>query len=273
MSATSWEDLNRRWRELSTQQADATQQWLAGQAQLASTLGGVAASTGGDSENGSTAADDAAALSELWRSWMSLGSLGSLVPNMPGANADGTAQETLGRMFDPVSLSMMGGNQVGEAIRRMTEGPRFADVGETERRMAQVMELYLAVQSAARTYESVIAAAWMEANQLFAARLGERFAAQESALQPKDFLKLWLDIANEVLVKTHRTEGFLEAQRQLLRSGMDFLLAERDLVEELVEPAGLPTRSELDELHQSVQILKRRVRKLERAAEPSKGQG
>jgi polyhydroxyalkanoate synthase subunit PhaE len=169
-------------------------------------------------------------------------------------------------MFDPVSLSVVGGNQVGEAIRRMTEGPRFADVGATERRMANVMELYLEVQSAARTYEGVIAAAWIEANQLFAEKLGERFVAQEHALQPRDFLKLWLDIANDVLVKTHRTEGFLEAQRTLLRHGMDFLLAERELVEELVEPAGLPTRSELDELHQSVQVLKRRVRQLERSS-------
>jgi polyhydroxyalkanoate synthesis regulator phasin len=46
---------------------------------------------------------------------------------------------------------------------------------------------------------------------------------------------------------------------------MDFLLAERELVEQLVEPAGLPTRSELDELHNTVQTLKRRVRALERA--------
>ena len=44
---------------------------------------------------------------------------------------------------------------------------------------------------------------------------------------------------------------------------MDFLLAERKLVEQLVEPAGLPTRTEIDELHHTVQTLKRRVRALE----------
>ena len=46
--------------------------------------------------------------------------------------------------------------QVGDAIRRMTEGPRFADVGAAERRMARVMELWLSVQTAARHYESVV---------------------------------------------------------------------------------------------------------------------
>jgi hypothetical protein len=38
------------------------------------------------------------------------------------------------------------------------------------------------------------------------------------------------------------------------------------MVESLVEPAGLPTRSEIDEVHHSVLDLKRRVRALEKAA-------
>ena len=53
---------------------------------------------------------------------------------------------------------------------------------------------------------------------------------------------------------------------------MTFLLAERELVESMLEPAGLPTRSEVDEVHHSVQELKRRVRALEKAsaaAEPA----
>ena len=52
---------------------------------------------------------------------------------------------------------------------------------------------------------------------------------------------------------------------------MAFLLGERELVESLVEPAGLPTRTEIDEVHRSVQELKRRVRTLEKAcaAEPA----
>jgi len=37
-------------------------------------------------------------------------------------------------------------------------------------------------------------------------------------------------------------------------------------VETLVEPAGLPTRTELDEVHSTVLGLKRRVRALEKAA-------
>lgn len=204
---------------------------------------------------------DPAAMAELWRSAMTLG---SSAVGVPGLEATGIAQDTIGRMLDPVSLSLMGGNRVGEAIRSMTEGPRFADVGSIERDMAQVMELYLAVQTAARSYEGIVAQAWVEVNQSFATEVSKRFTSDQGLMQAKDALKVWLDIANETLMRTHRLPAFLEAQRKLLRAGMDFLLAERKLVEQLVEPAGLPTRSELDELHKTVHTLKRRVRTLER---------
>ena len=253
MTGVPWEEMTSRWKDLYDEQAKVAQSWLESQTQLASTLSGM----GGEGAK----PGDAAAMAELWRSAMALGSSGV---GVPGLETTGIAHDTIGRMLDPVSLSLMGGNRVGEAIRRMTEGPRFADVGSIERDMAQVMELYLEVQSAARSYEGVVAQAWVEVNQRFAAEVSKRFTSDQTVLPPKDALKVWLDIANETLVATHRSTPFLEAQRQLLRAGMDFLLAERKLVEQLVEPAGLPTRTEMDELHQTVQTLKRRVRALER---------
>ena len=251
---SSWEEMTNRWRDLYGEQAKVAQSWLDSQAQLAAALAGV---SGGD-ENKTA---DAAAMADLWRSGMALASAGI---GLPGLEATGIANDTIGRMIDPISLSLMGGNRVGEAIRSMTEGPRFADVGSIERGMAGVMELYLQVQTAARSYEGLVAQAWVEVNRQFSADVAARFTKEGQVLQAKDALKMWLDIANETLMRTHRSQTFLEAQRALLRAGMDFLLAERQLVEQLVEPAGLPTRSEMDELHKTVQTLKRRVRTLEK---------
>jgi len=253
MTGVPWEEMTSRWKDLYNEQAKVAQQWVESQTQLATTLSGIGGEAGMPA--------DAAAMAELWRSAMALGSSGV---GVPGLEATGIANDTIGKMLDPVSMSLMGGNRVGEAIRRMTEGPRFADVGSIERDMAQVMELYLAVQSSARQYEGVVAQAWVEVNQRFATEVSKRFTSGQTPLPAKDALKAWLDIANDTLMRTHRSTPFLEAQRQLLRAGMDFLLAERKLVEQLVEPAGLPTRSEIDELHNTVHTLKRRLRALER---------
>jgi hypothetical protein len=203
-------------------------------------------------------------MADLWRSWLELGSsFGGAMPDLgePGK----LAGETLGRFLDPLSLALVGGSQVGETIRRLTEGPHFADLGAIERRVARLMELWLKVQQAARNYEAVVAGAWTEASGRFAQEFQEAARAGKTPAQPKEALKLWLDVANRTLLETHRSERFLAAQAELLRHGMDFLLAEREMVEALVEPAGLPTRTELDEVHRSVQELKRRVRTLEKA--------
>ena len=252
----SWDEMSKRWRELYDQQADLARSWVDGQAKLAGTL---AAAVPGD-----RAKAEAEAMAELWRSWLTLGgSLGS----MPGMGEPGRiAGETMGRFLDPVSLALVGGSQVGETIRRLTEGPRLADLGAIERRMARVMELWLAVQQRARAYEAVVAGAWVEANRRFATEYQEQVRAGTAPTEPKEALKLWLDIANRTLLETHRSEQFLKAQGKLLRQGMDFLLAEREMMESLVEPAGLPTRSEIDEVHRLALDLKRRVRALEKAA-------
>jgi polyhydroxyalkanoate synthase subunit PhaE len=264
MTTNPWEDFAKRSRELYEQQAELARTWLDGQTKLASTLAGAG-------QGGMGA--DAAAMAELWRSWLAVGSsLGSAVPGMTGATGQ-VASETLGRFLDPLSLALVGGSQVGETIRRMTEGPRLADLGAIERRMAKVMELWLSVQQAARGYEAVVAGAWAEANRRFATEFQERYRAGQAPAQPKAALELWLDVANRTLLETHRSESFLKAQGELLRHGMNFLLAEREMVEALVEPAGLPTRTEIDEVHRSVQELKRRGRSLEKAtagAEPTK---
>ena len=109
-----------------------------------------------------------------------------------------------------------------------------------------------------------MAGAWMETNQAFAATMAKQFGGLEP-VKTREALKTWLAFADEVLTTNHRSPAYREAQRRLVRAGMDFLLAERELVELLVEPAGLPTRSEIDELHRTVHTLKRKVRALERA--------
>jgi polyhydroxyalkanoate synthase subunit PhaE len=258
MTTTSWEEMSRRWRELTEAQAEATTRWVDAQSQLVKTLAGAGASA--------DPASDAAAMADMWRSSMALG--GILTSRVPGMEGGGLASEMLTRMLNPMSTALVGGNQVGDVIRRMTEGPRLADVGGLERQMVELMDLYVAVQAATRAYETVVASAWTKASQRFAEDISQRAQIGKGLRPGKEALEVWMDIANQTLVETHRSAEFLTAQRDLLRTGMDFLLAERRLFEQLVEPVGLPTRTEIDEVHRSVWELKRRVRELERRDKP-----
>ena len=258
MSITPWDEMTRGWTEMYDQQAEMTKTWMAGQTQLANTLGGLIS----DDTNPMA---DATAMAELWRSWTALG--GSLGRTFPGVSAGGgIAAETLGRMTDPLAMSLAGGGEVGNTIRRMTEGPRFADIGAAEHRMAKLMELWISVQTAARTYEGVVAGAWMTANQRFARDISSRSTPERrcrAASKPCD-----CGLKSPIKPSSKRTghRNFSKRSKSSSGKGMEFLLAEREFVETLVEPAGLPTRTEMDEVHLTVLELKRRVRALEKAA-------
>lgn len=256
-SDAPWDEMTKRWREMYQEQATLVQKnWLDSQSQLATALAGGAMTDPSAS---------AASLAQLWRSWMTFGdSLLGSAPGVAGEARPGAA--VLGALPESVSLSLASGGAVNEALRRMAEGPRLADVGASERLMAKVTELWLSFQNSARNYEGVVAGAWTQANSRFAERLSQRSGTERTIPDAKETLKLWLDTANQVLLETHRSQTFLDAQRQLLRAGMDFMLAEREFVEALVEPAGLPTRTEIDEVHRSIYELKRRVKALERGS-------
>lgn len=257
MSSDSWADMAARWREIYDENAAlARKTWLDGQAELAK----VFPTSDQDDPNA-----NATALADLWRSWISFGD--SLWGGASKELTDGWPSLTgFGALTEPITVSLAGGGAVNDVLRRMAEGPRLADMGTSEKRTARVMERWLAVQESARSYESVVAAAWADANTRFAERLSKG-SAEGGVPDAKESLRLWLDTANDVLLETHRSEKFLTVQRKLLRDGMDFMLAEREFIESLVEPAGLPTRSEIDEIHRNVHDLKRRVRDLEKQLE------
>src|SRR5262249_52369795 len=138
--------------------------------------------------------------------------------------------------------------------------PQLADAGGFERKIANLLRLFLEAQTASRAYEAQLAQGWAEANQKFASTMSKQLAPE--AATPKAALKLWLACADEAFRARHRSTAFLDAQRTVMRAGIDYLLAERDLFEQFMEPAGLPTRSEIDELHKTVQQLKRQIREL-----------
>ena len=81
---------------------------------------------------------------------------------------------------------------------------------------------------------------------------------------------LWVEVANQTLVETHRTPEFLEAQRRLTRSSTECRLAEREIAEAYCEMHHIPTRTEVDELARTVTELRRDLRALRRSQQPPK---
>lgn len=195
---------------------------------------------------------------EASRRWLTPGKGASEEP-------DGIAEETLRRMLDPSRFLYAGTDEVNQAIQRLVEGPELADIGTLERQVLKATTEWLALREAGAAYRMVTAAAWSRAFETFSKEMVSNPSLMRSGARA--VLDRWLEVANEELIRTQRTEKFLEAQRKLLAAGVNYRLKERQLVEVWCETHSIPTRTEIDDLHWTVHELRRQVRDLTRRLE------
>jgi class III poly(R)-hydroxyalkanoic acid synthase PhaE subunit len=90
--------------------------------------------------------------------------------------------------------------------------------------------------------------------------LGERITPKlKTGAQPgsmKEIYDLWIDSAEGVYAQAARGAGFVQAQAELTNSMSQLRSAQRELVEEWSRQFDLPTRAEINSIHQQLRDLK-----------------
>jgi hypothetical protein len=146
------------------------------------------------------------------------------------------------------------GNELSAAIERMAQGPRLADVWDIDRKMALAVGAWIEMRQRLASYNAVAAAPWTEASK--------RFLETMSATG-----------ANEELIRNQRTDGFLQAQKELLQAGLQLRSRQDDVAEAASAMFGLPTRKDFDDVTRQLTELRREVRALARQMRDQKIEG
>jgi hypothetical protein len=180
-----------------------------------------------------------------------------------GTGGDGIVEATFRKMVDPRTW-MGGSGELDEALGRMAEGPRFADLWEAERRYAGVLQAWMNLRRRSLEHNAVTLEAWLQAGRRFT----EQLAANTNAADAKAALALWVETANRELLETQRSERFLQTQAAMIRATTELRLAQQDLVEHFGKQYGFPTRTELDDVHRTVTELRRELREMKRQHTP-----
>jgi polyhydroxyalkanoate synthase subunit PhaE len=182
-----------------------------------------------------------------------------------GKEPDPLVAELLSKLFDPRAwFSGLGG--MDEALQRMAEGPRLADLWDTERKLLNVFNAWASLRRRNTEHSTVMLEAWMRAAGSFAKTLNEKADRKETLGSWREVLTLWVETANTALLETQRSERYLQTQREILKASTDLRLAQQELAAFYSEVFGYPTRAELDDVHRSVTELRRELRSLERAS-------
>ena len=170
--------------------------------------------------------------------------------------------------FDPAGWMRPPGEGGMADLWRWLEGPDFADLFAEERRLVAESREWAAFTAALEQYRGVIGQGWLAAFRAFAEAVLERGeAARAEGRAPPGWdetVALWRGIADAEMGRTYRSDAFLTAQRQLVEAWLALRERVRARIERFSELLGIPTRREVDDLHETVAELRREIRALRR---------
>lgn len=153
------------------------------------------------------------------------------------------------------------GGEITEAIKRMAEGPKLADIWNLDREIYTLMAAWMDIQQRLATYRAVVSVPWNRAFERYSAALQEK---QGQGVEPEsDWRKafgVWSGIANEELIRNQRSEEFLGAQRELLRSALAVRTQQQKIGDSFAKLFGLPTQQDFDEVTRQLTEMRRELR-------------
>jgi class III poly(R)-hydroxyalkanoic acid synthase PhaE subunit len=108
--------------------------------------------------------------------------------------------------------------------------------------------------------QSQVSTQWNDIISRSLRELGERLAPRIKSGAPpgsmKEVYDLWVESAENVYAQAARGAAFVQAQAELTNSLSQLRSAQRELIEEWARQFDLPTRSELNSVHQQLRELK-----------------
>jgi polyhydroxyalkanoate synthase subunit PhaE len=162
------------------------------------------------------------------------------------------------------------GNEMSEAIEKMAQGPRLADVWDIDRKMALVFGAWMEMRQKLSVYNAVTSAPWNEASKRFVDAMSAMTSEGKPFPNWREAFAKWSEISNEELIRNQRTDSFLQAQKELLQAGLKLRSRQDDVAEAASAMFGLPSRKDFDDVTRQLTELRREVRALSRRADAKK---
>ena len=158
------------------------------------------------------------------------------------------------------------GDELSDAIERLAQGPKLADVWDIDRKLMTAFLAWTKMRQKLAAYNTNASRPWMRALERY--RASAAGTENERAQNWQEQFAAWGAIANEELSRNQRSDEFLQVQRELLQAGIEFRKTQTELSETVSGLFGLPTQSDFDELSRQLTELRREVRALARGSSP-----
>jgi hypothetical protein len=150
----------------------------------------------------------------------------------------------------------------GKIVDMPVMGPTREGADRLRKNFEATINLHAAWAQSIASFQS----AFMEATRKTQEKVEKRVA--EEGVSPssyKGYYDLWMETYSETFKEFLKSRFFASDLARLTSNSMDFQKSSRELIEEnLLRPANLPTRTEIDDLSKEVYMLKKQVKELAR---------
>ncbi len=131
--------------------------------------------------------------------------------------------------------------------------------------MKDIQEKYLQFVNRYQEMQQLVYGAAFKAIQKTGEDFADKFKNTQELPKYQEFYNHWLNATESVMVETFSTDAFSKAQGELMNLGLQIKSALEKQVESAISPYPVVTRREADEMLETIQALKDRLRKLERS--------
>ncbi len=146
--------------------------------------------------------------------------------------------------------------------KKFSDKPAFAGTTNFDKKLQSISDNWSLLQEKLTEYSGVVMEAWIGAYERFRKDAEDKMTAESWPASWKDVSDNWMEIANQALLEMQKSEDYLQAQKEVLNANSEYRLSERTVAEELCELYHIPTRTEVDELHQKVYLMNKELREL-----------
>lgn len=111
-------------------------------------------------------------------------------------------------------------------------------------------------------YQIMLIEVWMKASEQLIREIVSLEEKGEKIRNWQQIIGIWSSIFDQMFSEKFHSNGAVEIQGEFLNAAMAYKLQQQQMIELFLKMYGLPTRSEVDEIHRSIYELRKEIKSL-----------
>jgi polyhydroxyalkanoate synthase subunit PhaE len=163
-----------------------------------------------------------------------------------------------------VELSRLYWDSFDQTFGRLIQSPGLGSTRELNDKFAKIFAAWQEWREASTEYYVIMAEAATRVLERALQEIGSIAERGETIQSLRQWAQPFEKVADPVLTDVFASDRFVQAQARLLNAAMACWLCRREIVEEFLKFGDMPTRSEVDEIHQTLYEQRKEIKALKK---------